>query len=939
MSAFDGPAKEFGESDLVQLGQIINSPLNLDQVLNRAMDQIIQVTQAERGFLMLVDQDGELEFKVARNVDRQTIEGSAFSISLSIVRSVAEQGQPVITTNAQSDPRFSIEDSVVNYQLRSILCVPLKLKEKVTGVIYTDNRIKAGNFSKRHLDLLTVFANQAAIAIENARLYEETEQRAKTLAVLALQNAQLYAETTNALARERRLNDVARIVSAALDLPTILESVTHLAAGLIDADLALMALFDSRSDALADFCCTNYSGKAGLEPPSDVKAVMTHILVQGEPVLLSDGEPVPEMLRHWLDAGVRTFLATPIIVGSEHVGVLALFSYDAQKRFNDRDVALIESVGRQAGVAIQNARLFTAERRQLKELTALHAVATAGAEATEQDELIERITQIIGDALYPDSFGILLLDEQAGVLRAHPSYWTPLGHREFVFPLGKGICSRVVETGEAWRVPDVTLEPSYIDAGEGTQSELCVPIKIGEQVVGVVNAESALPDAFSESDERLLTTVAGQMATALEKLELWESERRRRREAETLREATAALTSALELGPVLDAILNHLQQVVPYSSATVFLLQNKRARAVAAKGLPDLTQVMDHDYPVQSALFRELQSTQQPLCLADAQADPRFQNWGGVDYVRGWIGVPLIVRDKVIGFLTIDSRQVAAYGDAEAALAFAFANQAAVAIENARMFAQEQDRAEALAKALAQQKELDRLKDEFIQNASHELRTPLAIIRSYAELLESGVLGELESSQREPIAIIAERSRMLATLVQDLGAILEAETQEAGEALRREAVDLTDLLHSMMVHFRARAEQQALTLVSDLGPRSLVVWGNATQLQRMLDNLIDNAFKFTPSGGRIDVRLQGDGEQAVLEVSDTGIGIAADQFERIFERFYQVDGSSTRRYGGTGLGLALVRKIAENHKGQITVESVLDQGSTFRVALPLKEEA
>jgi adenylate cyclase len=156
---------------LLHVTQVVNSSLNLDQVLNQVMDQIIQLTQAERGFLMLINDKGALEFRIARNMDQETIGGSDFNISRTIVQRVAERGEPVVTTNAQEDPRFSAQESVVSYNLRSILCVPLRLKDKVTGVIYADNRIKSGLFGERHRDILTAFANQAAIAIDNASLF------------------------------------------------------------------------------------------------------------------------------------------------------------------------------------------------------------------------------------------------------------------------------------------------------------------------------------------------------------------------------------------------------------------------------------------------------------------------------------------------------------------------------------------------------------------------------------------------------------------------------------------------------------------------------------------------------------------------------------------------------------------------------------------------
>ncbi len=161
---------------LYNVSQIVNSTLDLSEVLNLTMDLIIQVTGAERGFLMLIDEEiGGLSFRVARNMDRETIAGSSFEISRSVVNKVAQEGKPILTTNAQSDPRFSTQASVVSYSLRSILCVPLRVKGKITGVIYADNRIKTGLFTEGDRRLLTAIADQSAVAIENARLFENVK--------------------------------------------------------------------------------------------------------------------------------------------------------------------------------------------------------------------------------------------------------------------------------------------------------------------------------------------------------------------------------------------------------------------------------------------------------------------------------------------------------------------------------------------------------------------------------------------------------------------------------------------------------------------------------------------------------------------------------------------------------------------------------------------
>ncbi len=161
---------------LADTSSVINSSLDLTTVLNQVMDTIIRLTGAERGFLMLKDRAGELKFRIARNVERESLDTSAFQVSRTVVDQVAASGEPVVTTNAQADPRFSAQESVVGYNLRSIVCVPLKLRSVVTGVIYVDNRIRTGLFSERERDLLAAFANQAAIAIENARQFQEVNE-------------------------------------------------------------------------------------------------------------------------------------------------------------------------------------------------------------------------------------------------------------------------------------------------------------------------------------------------------------------------------------------------------------------------------------------------------------------------------------------------------------------------------------------------------------------------------------------------------------------------------------------------------------------------------------------------------------------------------------------------------------------------------------------
>jgi PAS domain S-box-containing protein len=256
-----------------------------------------------------------------------------------------------------------------------------------------------------------------------------------------------------------------------------------------------------------------------------------------------------------------------------------------------------------------------------------------------------------------------------------------------------------------------------------------------------------------------------------------------------------------------------------------------------------------------------------------------------------------------------------------------------------RKWAEEEIRrqAEELATALAQLQELDRLKSEFMQNVSHELRTPLALIWGYAELLTDGTLGELDPEQRGPIESITWHTRRLIDLVEDIVLILAKETRVPDQ----EPVALERLVRAAVRDFQLIAEQAQLALRAEIVPDLPPVHGTPAYLRRVLDNLINNAIKFTPAGGSVTVRLwqQEDTHQSsadiVLQVADSGIGIAADQQAHIFDRFYQIDGSARRKYGGVGLGLALVKEIVEAHNGQVVVDSKEGKGSTFTITLPI----
>lgn len=361
-------------------------------------------------------------------------------------------------------------------------------------------------------------------------------------------------------------------------------------------------------------------------------------------------------------------------------------------------------------------------QRQLSELKVLNAITLAGTEGTSADEIIEKVVQIVS-SVYNEVCGVLLLNEQGDKLYPHPSYvGANVANWKDGAPLALGVTGKSVRLGIPIRLGDVTQEPAFIEIATGIRSELCVPIRVNKKIIGVLNVESRKRNAFDEEDEQFLQTVAGTLGTALEKARLYENERKRRIEAETLREATASLSAHIELDPLLDQILTSAQQLVSYDSASIFLETGAgEMEIVAAKGFPpELRLIGKRVSP--TAKWKELAASRRPMIIANVQTDPRFESWPGSEKIQSWMGVPMISQDEVVGFINLDSHHPSAFSERDLTLIQTFANSAAVAIQNAIRFQTEREQRKReesmleLMRITTSTLELDKIMDTILQH-------------------------------------------------------------------------------------------------------------------------------------------------------------------------------------------------------------------------------
>jgi signal transduction histidine kinase len=346
----------------------------------------------------------------------------------------------------------------------------------------------------------------------------------------------------------------------------------------------------------------------------------------------------------------------------------------------------------------------------------------------------------------------------------------------------------------------------------------------------------------------------------------------------------------------------------------------------------------NYSFPMQTARNSSLVRQQQPVLISDLDQRPVLEKYPGLqemilrEGIRSAAAVPVIAKGEVIGALVVASKHPDTFSPDVVELLSSIGRQFGIAAYNARLYDQAEERATELEAAYRELRTLARRKNQFVQNTSHELRTPLTLLCGYLELLLEGSFGAMSEEQTDVLQTVNRKSQQLVELVDDISSLIEIELDPEDV----EEVNLARVVDLSLTLMRHRLEQSTVRIKAEWASVPLLVKGHRHRLGQVFNHLLDNAIKFSPSGGEIHIRLWADEDHALVEVSDQGIGIPPEEQGHIFDRFYQVDGSTTRRFGGTGLGLAIVKETVEAHGGTVQVQSsgIGGQGTTFTVILP-----
>src|SRR6266542_3045175 len=921
---------------------IASSPANLQPVLDVVAENAARLCDARDAVISRVDSDRYSRTMASHGsipVPREIVQASPLTRSTPAGRAFLDR-KTIHVHDLAAELETEFPESKTRQQFsgsRTILATPL-LREGVAIGTMVIRRTEVRPFTEKQIKLLETFADQAVIAIENVRLFKEVEER--------------NAELREALEYQTATAEVLGIISRSpTDVQPVLDAIVEGAARGCGSDYVGLRLHEGNVMISRAHFGPIPIGRVEISiDEAQYRWMREHGTLHIPDVRAQNDFPVGSA------GNFRTYLAVPLRQQREFIG--GLFGRRTEVRsFTPAQIKLLETFADQAVIAIENVRLFNELEVRNRDLTEALEQQTATGEIlsvisnspTDVQPVFDTIVKNAARLCEGSGCSVIRFDgEMVHLVAQHnisAEAHDAMQRRYPRHPTRESAMERAVLDSTVIHIPDVREDPDFrlhAELAGEVKALLAAPLLRDGRPIGAIGVNRSYSGSFTDKQIALLKTFADQAVIAIENVRLFQELEARTQELarsvgelKALGEVGQTVSSTLDLQTVLSTIVGHAVQLSGTNSGVIYEYDEATEEfhhRASYRMEEDLVEAY-RATPLrlgEGATGRAAE-TKVPTQIANLRQEQEFATRGMRPILsrlgyQSLLAVPLLLDQRIMGALTIYRRETGSFAPEIVNLLQTFATQSALAIQNARLFREIEDKSRQIEAA-------NRHKSEFLANMSHELRTPLNAIIGFSEVLGERLFGELNEKQAEYTDDILSSGRHLLSLINE---ILDLSKVEAGRMeLELAAFDLPLAIDNARTFVRERATRHGITLDVTVDGRLGDFVGDERKIKQILLNLLSNAVKFTPEGGRIEMKARQADGWVEISVSDTGIGIAPEDQPKIFEEFRQVGGDYAHKVEGTGLGLTLAKKFVELHGGRIWVESEAGKGSKFTFTLPM----